>query len=65
MIEEVRVTATHCVCDLCGHDWLTLAKRLPEKCPVCYQRKWNGGRKLGRPKVDCPLEIPKPQRMPI
>src|SRR6266446_4207411 len=50
MIETINTTATSCVCDLCAHTWATLAKRLPERCPNCHLRKWNGFVKMGRPK---------------
>lgn len=66
MIEIIHGEIRKCTCDLCAHSWETLSKTAPERCPNCHKRKWNGERKMGRPKVESiELELPRPERIPI
>ena len=37
-----------CVCDECQHIWLQtdrVKNELPDFCPKCHTRKWNGDKK--------------------
>jgi hypothetical protein len=63
--EMVVVPAKSLICDQCQHGWLSITRYLPEKCPACRTRAWNGKkmpsyvnqialpapRKPGRPKT--------------
>ena len=30
-----------CVCDVCGHKWLSLGEAPPSRCAKCKTPKWN------------------------
>jgi hypothetical protein len=40
--DTVAVQAKQLTCDQCSHGWLSIARYLPEKCPSCRTRAWNG-----------------------
>lgn len=51
MIEIVKRPVKVCTCELCRHEWESLAHKDPLSCPGCRSRKWNGWKKPGRPLV--------------
>src|ERR1700761_9587112 len=49
-IETIVTTVQSCTCDLCGHEWLSLASLPPRSCTQCKSRAWNGSKPVGRPR---------------
>ena len=65
MFSDSRV----CHCNQCDHEWLPRTDRVPERCPRCDSRDWNGEKMnqflckrcgfVWRNKVDNPKKCPK------
>lgn len=53
-------------CDRCGHRWRPRVFRLPQVCPKCKRRDWNGGpvSPKGRPLRTAPAVEEKPAPAP-
>ena len=64
MIEDVMLPGRHCTCDLCGHQWDTIAKEIPKCCAnmKCRSREWNGKKIKRQPQPTVKIELPKPRR---
>jgi hypothetical protein len=62
MIRRGRISCWHCVCDLCGYKWDSIAKEPPEACAnhVCHSREWNG-KKVHAPRPV--IKLPKPRKV--
>lgn len=64
MIRRTRIPAIRCQCEVCGHVWYSIARKLPESCAnlKCRSREWNGKKKrVTKPKVR--IELPKPAKV--
>jgi hypothetical protein len=57
--ETVAVQAKQLSCDQCQHPWLSITKYLPEKCPNCRTRAWNGRK---QPSHVNEILLPSPRR---
>jgi len=42
-IEEMVVKK--CICERCGHEWITRSKEAPRVCPKCKSPYWDKPRK--------------------
>lgn len=60
MIRRVKIEVYECVCDLCGHQWHSLAKRPPLECYSCGSREWNGKKVKRKPQAKPKIDLPKP-----
>jgi len=50
-----------CECEVCQHKWIS--KIVPDTCPKCGTREWNGKKRTGRPpSIEKFLELPKPRK---
>lgn len=61
MIEAVQIDATQCTCEVCGYEWVSTGKQLPECCAKCRSRKWNGVKQAVKSHVH-EIKLPSPRR---
>lgn len=61
MIRDKVITVKECVCDRCGHTWISLGDKQTDCCPnrKCRTREWDG-LKL-RPHVN-EIKFPAPRK---
>ena len=47
-----HINVAVCLCELCGHRWLSSSEELPARCAKCKSSQWDGQetREPGRPK---------------
>ena len=48
MITKIEVNK--CVCDKCGHEWITRNEEIPKVCSKCKSVNWNKSQE--KPEVD-------------
>lgn len=66
MVRNTRIPAIACTCEMCHHQWHSIARKIPECCAnlKCRSREWNGKKqRTAKPKVK--IELPKPERTRI
>ena len=66
MIEQVKVNALRCTCEVktCKHVWLSLSAVPPTVCASCRSREWNGKKRAGRPpSVALEITMPRPKKL--
>ena len=51
-----KVEATQCICERCGHRWLTMLKggAIPVECTKCKSTGWNRPRRIPKGKKTPP-----------
>lgn len=63
MNKAVKIDAMQCTCEVCGHEWVSTGKQLPECCanPKCRSRQWNGKKRLVKSHVN-EIKFPAPRK---
>lgn len=61
MITNVSVPARHCLCEICGYEWCSVAAKIPVNCQnrECRSREWNGVKTKKLPEKKPALVLPK------
>jgi hypothetical protein len=66
MITNVTVPALLCLCDVCSHEWVSVAfTKRPSHCanPECRSREWNGKKQRKAPEKKPVIVMPPPVKI--